>query len=163
MASSEDKDKANKFRDALNFKKAEQAVPDEVKKLGSFKEVDKATGLTKFSDFIESEDVVENFDDILRHFNRDPKKYYVVGSSVKFRQWTAADGSTANHIMCDIASKDPNVNDEILKSSKDALKNWKPVRFNAKAKGDSSFVVILSDWQLGKNERGGTEQLIKRI
>ena len=91
-----DKDKALDLSKALNFKKVEQAVPDEVKKLGTFKEVDKATGLTTFSDFIDSEDMLDNFEDILKHFNRDPKKYYVVGSSVKFRQWTATDGSTAN-------------------------------------------------------------------
>lgn len=163
MPKNRDKDKSFDLSNALNFKKAEQSIPEEVKKLGTFKEIDKSTGLTKFADFIESEDMVNNFDDILRHFNRDPKTHYVVGSSVKFRQWTAPDGSTSNHIMCDIASKDPNVNEEILKSSKEALKNWKAIPFNKKPKGDSSFVVILSDWQLGKNERGGTEALIKRI
>jgi len=163
MPKDRDKDKSFDLSKALNFKKAEQAVPEDFKKLGTFKEVDKASGLTTFSDFIDSEEMLDNFEDILKHFNRDPKKYYVVGSSVKFRQWTATDGSTANHIMCEIASKDPNVNDEILKSSKNAIKNWKPVRYNAKPKGDSSFVVILSDWQLGKNERGGTDALIKRI
>ena len=70
-----DKDKALDLSKALNFKKVEQAVPDEVKKLGTFKEVDRATGLTTFSDFIDSEDMLDNFEDILKHFNRDPKKY----------------------------------------------------------------------------------------
>jgi hypothetical protein len=163
MASSEDKDKSNKFKEALNFKQAEQAIPEEFKKLGTFKEVDEATGLTKFSDFIPNEEMSEDYEDILRHFNRDPKKYYVVNGSVKFRQWNAADGSTANHIMVEIAAKDPNVNEEVLKATQNRLKNIKAVPVSKKLKGDNAMVVIFSDWQLGKNERGGTEKLVERI
>jgi hypothetical protein len=73
MPKNRDKDKSFDLSKALNFKKAEQAVPEDFKKLGTFKEVDKASGLTTFSDFIDSEEMLDNFEDILKHFNRDPK------------------------------------------------------------------------------------------
>lgn len=113
----------------------------------------------------------EDWSDLLRARGLDPEKYEVVGDTIK---WCSYDGwkrenpeDTATSAICysfkaEIRLKSKN------RYSGDLEALYHDVRKKKKGTkvpptGDSTFVVALSDWQVGNRDGGGVERQAEKI
>ena len=167
MVSKDDKEK--KFKDALDFDKVQQAkipkhkVPP--KGYDDYVSYDETTGTGTLAQSKPAElgSPAKDWDSWLTENGVDPNYFTVLDDTMKYRTWTGMDGSKMVHWSCTIVKKVRSILDD--KSQKDLIKRAKAATFKApvKVKGKASFVVLFSDWQTGKNEGGGTKNLIKRV
>lgn len=114
-------------------------------------------------------DAPNSWDDLLRERGLDPETYAIVGDTIR---WTSFDGwkrdnpgEEAYSTICysykaEIRLKAQQIVDlePLYTEVKKAKKTPKPVD-NA----DSTFVVALSDWQIGNRDGGGVEKQIQKI
>ena len=115
-------------------------------------------------------DTPDDWSDLLRARGLDPEKYEIVGDTIR---WCSYDGwkrenpeDTATSCICysykaDIRLKSP-------KSSVDLEELYKDVRKKKKSakqpkSGGSTFLVALSDWQVGNRDGGGVERQATKI
>jgi len=163
------KEKELKFKDALDFPEVEQAKIDDFpvppKGYEDYFEFDEKSGTgTLAQNKKESEgSPAKNWDQWLLDNGIDPNYFCVLDDTMKFRTWTGAGGEKMVHWSCTIVRKSRQLLDE--KGIKELVDRAKKAKFKAPkvSKGDASFVVLFSDWQVGKNEGGGTKSLINRI
>tara|TARA_B100001996_G_C18668617_1_gene595810 strand:- start:1226 stop:2440 length:1215 start_codon:yes stop_codon:yes gene_type:complete len=105
------------------------------------------------------------FDKYLEKLGFDPKDFEII-EPFEVRTW---DSNTANgkdtfyYYKAKIISKDViNEKDFDYKALLKEIKNSKP-KSAALTSGKSSFVVALSDWQMGKRDGDGTQGIVDRI
>lgn len=163
------KDKEKKFKDALDFEKVQQAQipkhqlpPKGYEEYVSWDETT-GTGVVAQNKPIEEGSPAKDWDGWLLENGIDPNYFTVLDDTMKYRTWSAPNGDKMVHWSCTIVKKIRTIIDE--KGQKELIKRAKSAKFKspAKVKGDASFVVLFSDWQVGKNEGGGTKNLIKRV
>ncbi len=108
----------------------------------------------------------EVWDQLISDWGLDPSRTRVVDGSLQIRAWDSSrDGQPVRmkYYRCTIAPREATVDradiDELCRR---AMKRGAPTR---KEPGDGAFLVLLSDWQLGKaRERyGGTPETVERI
>lgn len=99
-----------------------------------------------------------DFDEYLRDAGYDPETVEVVGN-VRTSRWQRYDGEWLTSYRFNFTTRNPEIDLPLLwKTAKSGVKKPKPVE------SDKAFVVLLSDFQIGKvDERGGTAELISRI
>jgi len=162
------KDNPSKFQQALEFAKVQQAkipktkVPDGW--TPSF-EWDEGTGEGKLVTDPKPSDsaAVKDWDQFLLDNGLDPEVFYVEGDTMKYRTWTGIGGDKMVHYSCTIKKKIPGGIDSELRDSLVKKINKFSSKAPKKSKGDGAFVTLFSDWQVGKNEGGGTDQLVQRV
>ena len=160
--------KPNKFQQALEFAKAQQAkipkikVPDGVE---PYVEFDQKTGkgTVAANRGVNEPSPAENWDSFLLENGISPEHFKVLDDTMKFRTWDGVDGEKKVHYTCTIVSRIPGVLDEELQESLVKKVNKFSAKAPKKSKGKGAFVALFSDWQIGKNEGGGTEQLVNRV
>lgn len=107
---------------------------------------------------------IPDWDTVLDIWGLDPEKFEVV-EPVQFRAWDANVGGgelkTLYYCKATIQSRSAFGYGETFDELLDGIKNFKPSK--KRQSGASSFVVALSDWQIGKGENGGTKATIDRI
>lgn len=110
-----------------------------------------------------------DWSDLLQSRGLDPNKYEIVGDSLR---WTSYDGwrkdspdEPAYSTICysfkaDIRLKTAATPDleSLYQDLKKAKKPPKPVE-----SGDTTFVVTLSDWQIGNKDGGGVQEQVQKI
>lgn len=107
---------------------------------------------------------INEFDDILEELGLDPKIYEVI-QPVEVRTWDSmVDGGTRlYYYKAKIQSKQPiNDNDPDYDALLKEVKKVKKPKLPKVDKNDS-VVVCWSDWQLGKPDGDGTEQIVERL
>jgi len=113
----------------------------------------------------------EDWSDLLRARGLDPEKYEVVGDTIK---WCSYDGwkrenpeDTATSAICysfkaEIRLKSKNrYSGDLEALYHDVRKKKKGTKVTPT--GDSTFVVALSDWQVGNRDGGGVERQAEKI
>lgn len=112
----------------------------------------------------------DDWSDLLRARGLDPDKYEIVGDTIR---WCSYDGwkrenpeDTATSCICysfkaDIRLKGKGLNINLEELYKDVRKKKKPSK-EAKG-GDETFLVALSDWQVGNRDGGGVERQAEKI
>tara|TARA_Y100000114_G_scaffold96388_1_gene89702 strand:+ start:2727 stop:3980 length:1254 start_codon:yes stop_codon:yes gene_type:complete len=162
------KENPNKFQQALEFAKAAQAklpkreVPNGVE---PFVEFDQKTGQGTVAANRDANEPApsENWDSFLLENGVSPEHFKVLDDTMKFRTWTGPGGDKMVHYSCTIVAKIPGVFDSELQQSLIKKVNKFSAKAPKKSKGEGAFVTLFSDWQIGKNEGGGTEQLVNRV
>ena len=92
----------------------------------------------------------------------DPKDYHIL-DPVEVRSWDTNMGNTVERLhyyKLKLIRKIPenkDYYDDLIKE----VKTHKPKK--KVTNGDSTFVIALSDWQLGKSDGKGTKMITKRI
>ena len=105
------------------------------------------------------------WDKYLEDLGFNPEEFEII-EPFEIRTWTAnmGGGETEQfyYYKAKIISKNPAVTkDYDYQSLLKEIKNSKPKA--QKIKGDSSFVVCLSDWQMGKRDGDGTKGIVDRV
>ena len=163
--SSEDKD--SKFQKALEFAKAQQAKLPKIKVPDGWEasfEWDESTNSGKLITPVEEyKETVSDWDEFLAANGLNPEVFFIEGDTMKYRTWTGPDGSKMVHYSCVVKKKIAGAyNKELAEDLKKKIN-----KFSAKApkktKGEGAFVTLFSDWQVGKNEGGGTAKLVDRV
>lgn len=115
-------------------------------------------------------DTPNDWSDLLRARGLDPEKYEIVGDTIR---WCSYDGwkresqeDTATSCICysfkaDIRLKKAPIGVDLEELYKDVRKK-KPSSKKVQT-GDSTFVVCLSDWQVGNRDGGGVERQAMKI
>jgi len=99
---------------------------------------------------------------LIEDWGLDPSRTMVVDGSLQIRAWDAGNGARHKYYRCTIKPREQVVDRadiEALCKLVEKKKPAKPVKNEAKR----AFLVLLSDWQLGKGESGGTEATTARI
>ena len=109
---------------------------------------------------------VRDWDELLSELGYDPELYEVI-EPVKLSSWDAAagDGDVKRLYSYKVgirAKRTTQYRDEDYKDLVALIKKHRPAS-EKNPDGDSTFVVCLSDWQLGKADGDGTEGTITRI
>jgi len=106
-----------------------------------------------------------DWSEVLRIFDLDPEHFDVV-EPVLFNAWNAmgAEGSTElmRQWKAKVIRRVPDAAYDVSELV-DEIKKFKPSSKNLTAKGDSTLVVIFSDWQIGKHDGDGLEGTVRRI
>ena len=112
----------------------------------------------------------EDWSDLLRARGLDPERYEVVGDTIK---WCSYDGwkrenpeDTATSCICysfkaEIRLKNKNSTVNLEELYKDVRKKKKSTK--EPKDGDETFLVCLSDWQVGNRDGGGVERQAEKI
>lgn len=116
---------------------------------------------------LESEPTGDLWDHLIRDWGLDPEMVEIVPGSIQVRAWDANVGGGEIKRLCyyratlqpKIAIK---VQDEEIDRLIQAIKKKKPVSSKS-VDVSRAFLVLLSDWQIGKGEGGGSEASIERI
>jgi hypothetical protein len=109
---------------------------------------------------------VKDWDELLAELGYDPQMYEVI-EPVKISSWdaNAGEGEVKRLYSYKIgirAKRETQYRDEDYKDLVTLIKKHRPLT-EKNADGDSTFVVCLSDWQLGKADGDGTDGTITRI
>lgn len=105
---------------------------------------------------------------LIEDWELDPNQVEVVPGTVQVRAWDSNMGEgKVQRFKYYRATLKPKTNERgILQTDIDELINFikkrKPVKL-LPVKGDTSYVVLLSDWQIGNGEAGGTELITEQI
>ena len=116
--------------------------------------------------------MASDWDEVLRGFGLDPDVFYVVDDTVRMSKWQQSKRTESGDRdvvwlysykarFSRKASGPDRVDVEELCKLIEKRKPAKPAK--DKPTTDAGFVVLLSDWQLGKGEGGGTVATYKRI
>jgi len=102
---------------------------------------------------------------LIEDWGLDPARTMVVDGSLQIRAWDSSRNGEVVRMKYYRATIKPR---DIVVDRADIDKLCKMVEKKKPSKpvvenGNSSFLVLLSDWQLGKSENGGTEATTKRI
>jgi len=109
---------------------------------------------------------VKDWDELLSELGYDPEMYEVI-EPVKISSWdaNAGEGETKRLYSYKLgvrAKRTTQYRDEDYKDLVELIRKHRPLAEKA-YDGDATFVVCLSDWQLGKADGDGTDGTIKRI
>jgi predicted phosphodiesterase len=109
---------------------------------------------------------VRDWDELLSELGYDPELYEVI-EPVKISSWdaNAGEGETKRLYSYKVgvrAKRTTQYRDEDYKDLVNLIKKHRPMTEKVKG-GSSTFVVCLSDWQLGKADGDGTDGTIRRI
>ena len=117
-------------------------------------------------------DTVGDWDDLLRERGLDPDIYEIVGDTIR---WTSYDGwkrdavgEEAYSTICYSYKAEIRLRAHIVNNQPIPEDVYQEVRKAKKGKkkapkGDTHFVVALSDWQLGNRDGGGVEEQAEKI
>ena len=114
---------------------------------------------------LESEPDDSVWAELIADWGLDPRRTMVADGSLQIRAWdTTRDGETIRmkYYRCTIKPRDHTIDRVDVDQLTKEMSRRKPTRAKATS-GDSAFVVLLSDWQLGKGEGGGTPATTERI
>jgi predicted phosphodiesterase len=109
---------------------------------------------------------VRDWDELLTELGYDPELYEVI-EPVKISSWdaNAGEGETKRLYSYKVgvrAKRNTQYRDEDYRELVNLIKKHRPMSEKTTG-GNSTFVVCLSDWQLGKADGDGTDGTIKRI
>ena len=109
---------------------------------------------------------VRDWDELLTELGYDPELYEVI-EPVKISSWdaNAGEGETKRLYSYKVgvrAKRTTQYRDEDYRELVNLIKKHRPMSEKTTG-GNSTFVVCLSDWQLGKADGDGTDGTIKRI
>ena len=102
--------------------------------------------------------------DLIADFGLNPATTSVVPGSVQVRAWDTAGGERLKYYRATLtptARWDDHADIEALKKLIEKKRPAKPKALTTT--GERALLVLLSDWQLGKGEGGGTEATVQRI
>ena len=126
-------------------------------------EMDKETGVGELTHVGRDPDYEKKFDEILADWGFDPK-YYEIDGKVKASSWnTQLKGSEVVTFFAFkgiVRRKSPEKDAWVEKLDKEISK--KPALKAKKYGGDTSFLFMMADWQLGKSDYG-VENTVKRL
>jgi hypothetical protein len=113
--------------------------------------------------------LAEDWDGVLRGFGLDPEVFYVVDDTVRMSKWQQSKRTENGDrdvvwlyaYKARFARRSRTDDVDFLELCK-MVEKRKPGKI-ATSTSDNAFVVLLSDWQLGKGEGGGTPATIERI
>ena len=117
-------------------------------------------------------DTVGDWDELLSERGLDPNKYEIVGDTIR---WTSYDGWKRDEVgeeaystICysykaeirlkSYVSGEQEIPEDVYQEVRKAKKGSKKV-----PKGNTHFVVALSDWQTGNRDGGGLEEQVEKI
>ena len=109
---------------------------------------------------------VRDWDELLGELGYDPTLYEII-EPVKISSWdaNAGEGETKRLYSYKVgvrAKRNTQYRDEDYRDLVNLIKKHRPMSEKV-ANGNSTFVVCLSDWQIGKADGDGTDGTIKRI
>jgi len=87
----------------------------------------------------------------------------IVPGSVQVRAWDTHDGRRLKYYRARLEPSSTFEDRADVESLIDEIKRRRPLSVKTAQGGDRAFVVLLSDWQVGKGEGGGTPAFIKRL
>ena len=103
---------------------------------------------------------------LIEDWGLDPHRTMVVDGSLQIRAWDVGDGEggTRRHkyYRATIKPRELTVDRADINALCKLVEKRKPVKL-VKNEAKRAFLVLLSDWQLGKGENGGTEATTQRI
>ena len=103
---------------------------------------------------------------LIEDWGLDPRRTMVVDGSLQIRAWDVGDGDggTRRHkyYRATIKPRELTVDRADIDALCKLVEKRKPVK-PVKNESKRAFLVLLSDWQLGKGENGGTEATTQRI
>lgn len=104
-----------------------------------------------------------NASEILSEFDLDPSEWQVTG--VRKSKWQTYNGEWLEAYRVSVTPLGGSQGQDFdLERLVDEIKKWKPSKAPKKVSGDSAFVVVPSDQQIGKKANGeGTPESISRI
>ena len=107
------------------------------------------------------------WEQLIADWGLDPTRTQVVDGSLQIRAWDASrDGEIVRmkYYRATIAPRQVTRDQADIESLCKLVERRKPIK-PVKPEGDSAFVVVLSDWQIGKGceVRGGTPETVERI
>jgi len=105
------------------------------------------------------------WEQLIADWGLDPSRTMVVDGSLQIRAWdTTRDGETIRmkYYRATIKPRDQIIDRADIDLLCDQIKKRKPSAIKQKS-GSSAFVILMSDWQIGKSENGGSEATINRI
>lgn len=103
--------------------------------------------------------------ELISDWGLDPGRTMVVDGSLQIRAWdTSRDGETVRmkYYRCVIRPREKTVDRADVERLSREIRSRKPARLTV-TPGGGALLVILSDWQLGKGEGGGTPATVERI
>ena len=106
--------------------------------------------------------------ELIADWGLDPTRTQVVNGSLQIRAWDVSDGNGGSrrhkYYRATIAPREVQRDQADIEALCKLVEKRKPSK-PAKTGGDSAFVVLLSDWQIGKGceVRGGTPETVERI
>jgi hypothetical protein len=105
--------------------------------------------------------------ELIADWGLDPTRTMVVDGSLQIRAWdTTRDGQIVRmkYYRCVIKPREHAVDRADIDALKKLVERRKPVAIKTSKVGEPcAFVIILSDWQLGKGEGGGSAATAERI
>jgi len=104
--------------------------------------------------------------ELIADWGLDPTRTQVVDGTLQIRAWDANKNGEIvrmKYYRATIAPRTSTVDRADIESLCKEVMKRKPPRNLPKYEKESAFLVILSDWQLGKSEGGGTEATAQRI
>jgi len=115
---------------------------------------------------------ITDWDSILLSFGLDPNVFEVVQDKVKMSKWQSSKRleSTGDRDIIWLYSykatftrrKTPKISDDDIAEIRKSIRKFKPVNIKTSVEAPSTFVVLWSDWQLGKSS-SGVKGTTKRI
>jgi len=158
------KDKS-KFQEALNTKKVNQArsrskIPEGWE---PHSEWDESKGEGKLvTEAVPKEEVVKDWNPFLEKQGFNPKYFYIDEDTMKYRTWTGPSGDVMVHYSVTIKKRRKGYDEKLVEQYIAEAKKIKRKAPDLPV-GDNSYIVVFSDWQVGKNEGGGIKSLTKRV
>lgn len=105
------------------------------------------------------------WEQLIADWGLDPSRTMVVDGTIQIRAWdTMRDGETVRmkYYRCALAPREGGVDHADIDALCKLVEKKKP-RPASTSFGDGAFLLLLSDWQLGKGEGGGTSATTDRI
>jgi hypothetical protein len=97
----------------------------------------------------------------------DPDEWYLEDDRIEMRTWDMNLGEGKVHVAYYFKARIRRLKDDDAPDYDELIadiRSWEPVRHGEPQEGDPrTFVVVLSDWQLGKRDGDGTKGIVARI
>jgi len=103
--------------------------------------------------------------ELISDWGLDPNTTEIVEGSIQIRAWDAfvnGQPTRMKYYRATIQQRVNTADHADIEALCRLVENKKPVK-KSRVSGNCSYLVLLSDWQLGKSEGGGTEATVKRI
>lgn len=102
----------------------------------------------------------------LEHFGFNPSEFEVIDNKIEYRSWEApVEGGkqTMHYYKVAIRAKDAGESQFDFSDIIKQVKSSKTVKPTKPKGADNTYVLALSDWQVGKQDGDGVEGIVKRV
>lgn len=99
---------------------------------------------------------------LIDQFGLDPQMWAIVDRSLQVRKWQRWDGQWLHYVKANLRRRSP-AEVEVLDTFRRRVLERPAVVHRRRTAGDRTFVLVITDTQIGKQAGGGTDAFIARI